>query len=171
MKVYLAGFMSGDQLEECTSWRLKIRKNYENWKGAGVKYPIDFLDPFNGPEIESIKGTGLASVGAMSNAIYNGDMMSVKSCDIIIANLDNFGSPRELVGTYFELGWQSFMQKPFILIAPEDKQELCAKHPFLNRAVGVYASAQELLDSKILNFFYKRIVHANYEIEDKMAKR
>lgn len=169
MKVYLAGFMSGDQLDECTSWRLAIRKHHENWKGAGIKYPIDFLDPFNGPEIDTIKGTGLASAGAISNAIFDGDMMSVKACDIIIANLDNFGSTREMVGTYFELGWQTMLQKPFILIAPESKQELCQKHPFLNRAVGVYGSVEELLNSKILNFFYKRIVHANYDIKKKVA--
>jgi len=165
MKVYLAGFMSGDQLEECTSWRLAIRKHYGNWKGAGVPYPIAFLDPFNGPEVDTIKGTGLASVGAMSNAIILGDMMSVRECDIIVANLNTFGSTREMVGTYMELGWQIWQQKPFILIAPEEKQELCAKHPFLNRAVGVYKSVEEVLDSKILNFFYKRINHANYEVE------
>lgn len=164
MTVYLAGFMSGDQLQECTEWRLKIRKYYENWKGAGLKYPISFLDPFNGPEITSIEGTGLASVGAMSNAIIMGDMMSVRKCDIIVANLSNFGSTREMVGTYMELGWQIWQQKPFVLLVPEDKIELANKHPFLNRNVGVFTSTEDMLDSKILNFFYKRVVHANYTI-------
>jgi len=170
MKVYLAGYMSGAVIKECVSWRLDIRDHYENWKGAGIKYPIDFLDPFNGPELESIDEKGLKS-SVPSNAIFAGDMMSVKACDLVVANLDTFGQDRPMIGTFFELGWCTAWQKDFILIVPPDQKELAENHPFLKQACAVFGSMEEFLDSKILNYFYKRINGANYEVNlEKLEK-
>lgn len=164
MKVYLAGYMSGSCLEKCLSWRIKIREHYENWKGAGIKYPIDFLDPFNGPELDSLDAKGLKS-SVPSNAIFSGDMMSVKACDLVVAHVDTFGEKREMIGTYFELGWCTAFGKPFILIAPESKKELCLNHPFLNKSANTFFNVEDFLDSKILNYYYKRINGANYKVE------
>jgi nucleoside 2-deoxyribosyltransferase len=168
MKVYLAGYMSGAVLNECVGWRIEIRDVYENWKGQHSevqhRYPIDFLDPFNGPEIDSLDSKGLKS-SVPANAIFAGDMMSVKACDLVVANLDTFGQHRPMIGTFFELGWCTAWQKDFLLIVPKEYKEVAEGHPFLKQAAGVYGSAQELIESKILNYFYKRLNGANYEFK------
>jgi ethanolamine utilization microcompartment shell protein EutS len=199
MKVYLAGYMSGSLLHECVEWRMQIRGRYENWinRATGNKehYPIEFLDPFNGPELESLDAKGLKS-SVPANAIFAGDMMSVKACDLVVANLDTFTMKllnksginlipkslpealetignlvefikniRPMIGTFFELGWCTAWQKDFILIVPEDFKDVAEHHPFLKQASGVFGSVDEFLDSKTLNYFYKRINGANYEVD------
>ena len=163
MRVYLAGYMSGAVLDKCLQWRLDVRNFYENYKGE--RYPIDFLDPFNGPEIESLDSKGLKS-DVPSNAIFHGDKMSVKECDMVVANLDTFGQTRPMIGTFFELGWCTMMDKHFILIVPESYREVAENHPFLKQASAIYFSVEEFLESKILNYFYKRINGANYAKPD-----
>jgi len=167
MRVYLAGYMAGNVIEQCLDWRLKIRDHYENWKGDH-KYPIDFLDPFNGPELDSLDGKGLKS-DVPSNAIYTGDKMSVKACDLIVANLDTFEQERPMIGTFFELGWCTAWDKHFILIVPESMKDTAQNHPFLKQASSIYYSVDQFLDSKILNYFYKRINGANYKAPKEMA--
>jgi hypothetical protein len=162
MKIYMAGYMSGAVLHECVEWRVKIRDHYENWKGA--RYPIDFLDPFNGPELESLDAKGLKS-SVPANAIFAGDMMSVKACDLVVANLDTFGQTRPMIGTYFELGWCTAWQKDFVLIVPGNYREIAENHPFLKQAAAVFGSVDEFLESKTLNYFYKRINGANYDVD------
>jgi len=164
VKIYMAGYMAGSVLDQCLEWRLKIREHYENWKGFH-KYPIDFLDPFNGPELDTIDGKGLKS-SIPSNAIFQGDKMSVKECDLMVANLDTFGQDRPMIGTFFELGWCTAFDKPFILILPESYREVAENHPFLKQASAIFFSVDEFLQSKILNYYYKRIVSANYTIPD-----
>ena len=69
-----------------------------------------------------------------------------------------------MVGTLFELGYAKAKEKPYIIIADETKIELAKNHPFLNKAIGIYKNVDELIESKILNFLFKRINPANYEI-------
>lgn len=170
LKVYLAGYMSGACLYDCVKWRVDVRNHYENWKNTGIPYPIHFLDPFNGPELESIDKEGFKS-SVPAQAIYDGDMMSVAECDLVVAYITTFGHPRPMVGTYCEIGWCTAMQKPFIVIAPDaESQKMANNHPFLGRASAVYGSVDEFLKSKILNYFYKRINGANYKVDLKQLK-
>jgi hypothetical protein len=160
MTVYLAGLMSHEKLEETVSWRLKVRKHYENWKNKG-QYEIDFIDPFNGPELDSLDKEGLKS-NIPSNAIILGDFMSVQRAQVILANLDDFGGSRPLIGTHWELAWAWMMKKPIILIVPEKLKYRYETHPFTNSATFILTSVDELLEKKVLNYFYKRINPANY---------
>lgn len=181
MTVYKAGLMSKDLLKETLEWRLKLRNAYENWKGEG-QYEIDFLCPYNGPELDSMDSLGLKSE-IPPQAIIMGDYMSVKKADLIIANLDNFGSQRPLTGTLFELAWCWQMKKPFIIIAPDKLMGYNEKgspftfyavystHPFTGQAGFVVKSVEELIERKLINYFYKRINPANYEINvNKLSK-
>lgn len=160
MYVYLAGLMSGEKLNETVSWRTQIREHYENWKGKG-RYPIDFLDPYNGPELESIDKEGLKS-SVPAKAIILGDFMSVKKADVIVANMNDFGSSRPSIGTHWEMAWAWTMDKPVILIVPKELRTRYENHPFTGSAAMIFDSVEEFLDAKSLNYFYKRINPANY---------
>jgi len=159
--IYLAGYMSGSKLNECLEWRITLRKYYENWKGQ-LRYEIEWLDPFNDLELHTIDKKGLTS-SIPSNAIFEGDLLSIRKTDLIIANINTFGETREMVGTFYELGYAKAKEKPYVIIADESKWELANKHPFLNKACGIYKSVDELIESKLLNFFFKRINPANYD--------
>lgn len=108
MYVYLAGYMSGEKLHECTEWRKQIREHYRNWeinsqspegKKEYLAFPIAFLDPFNGKEVKTIDLKGLTS-SIPPKAIIDGDLMSVKKADVVVANLDTFGADRPMIGTH-----------------------------------------------------------------------
>ena len=91
---YLAGYMSGEELEKCMNWRKQLRKKYEEYEydedeEEYVSFPFGFLDPFNGKEFESIDKKGLTS-NIPANAIFDGDYLSVKTAHGIVANLDDF---------------------------------------------------------------------------------
>jgi len=165
MYVYMAGIMLGGEFQKPTvDWRYKIRKHYENWKGQGV-YEICFLDPWNGEVNANIDNEGISNQSISGKAIFAGDKEAIKKSNIVIANFNQFTSKRPSVGTYFECGMTLAWNKPLILIVNEDEFERWNTHPFTSQAVAIYKSVDEFLESKILNWFYKRTNSAIYEWE------
>lgn len=162
MYVYLGGIMLGGRQRKSTiDWRYQIRKYYENWKGKGM-YEICFLDPWNGEIEGEIDNEGLTNSVISAKAIFEGDKKAIQKADVIIANFNQFESKRPSVGTYFECGIALALNKPLLLIVSPEEYERWSKHPFTSQACGIYKSVYQLLNSKILNWFYKRINHANY---------
>ena len=162
MHVYMAGIMLGGEFQKPTvDWRYKIRKHYENWKDKGI-YEICFLDPWNGEVDAEIDNEGLTNNKVSGNTIFMGDKLAIKKADIIIANFNQYGSKRPSVGTYFECGMTLAWDKPLILIVPEGEKERWSNHPFTSQSVAIYTSIDDFLNSKILNWFYKRINSAIY---------
>ncbi len=151
-KIYLAGYIQGNKIEECAGWRKRIREHYDDWKGYGERYPINWLDPLNGKNFESITGDGLKS-DTPPNAIIHRDYRSVTSSDLIIVNMDTFGESRPLTGTICELAWAWDKHIPIIMITTED---IYIKHPFLACFASVIVSSvDELLEKKFVNYFFK----------------
>lgn len=156
IKVYLAGYIQGSVLEECKAWRKKIREHYAHWK-EGMEYPIIWFDPLNGEE--KVSDDGLKS-NVPQNAILHRDYQCVIKSDIIVVNMDTFGSDRPLTGTMFELAWAWEHHKPIIMITTEKKYK---QHPFLQNVVSNYVdSVEELLSKKIINFYFKGWNNAIY---------
>ena len=182
LKIYLAGFISGNKIKECTGWRIEIREHYDNYSvlrnfkyGSDdykkdliscqntirvvAKYPIDWLDPLNGKELNSIDAQGLKSACPV-NSIVHRDYMSVSQADIIVANMDTFGEQRPLTGTICELAWAWDKHKPIIMITNEAKYK---DHPFLSYFASVIVKdVQTLIEEKIINHFYKGVHSAIY---------
>lgn len=177
MYVYLAGYMSGNVDKQCKEWRLKIREHYKSWDiepeyiqgepvGYEIKhivsYPICFLDPYNGPESESIDPKGLTS-NIPPNAIRDGDKLSVKHADIVVVNIDSFGQDRPTWGTPTEMAWAiDKYEHPVIVIVPPHMGDM-TRHPFVSRASWIVENVEEMLDKKCLEYFYKRMSGAIYE--------
>ncbi len=187
LKVYLAGRISGENIDLCLNWRKNIIKHYEEYKGKGA-YPISFLCPLNSGEANSVDEKGLTS-SIPPNLIYDKDLLSVKTADIIIANMDDFfeegmrynepmsiveseryinfledkiKNRRENIGTVMEVAWGLFLQKPIILIVPENREKIFELHPFTRRASVIVSSVDELLNGKYLELLYKSIASAIY---------
>jgi nucleoside 2-deoxyribosyltransferase len=155
VKVYLAGFIHGSVLEKCKSWRKRIRDFYTNYKGA--EYPIVWFDPMNGEE--GVSQDGLSS-NIPANAIVSRDYQCVVKCDIVVVNMDTFGADRPLTGTMIELGWAWEHKKTIIMITNERKY---FEHPFFKCMVSNFVeSIDELLEKKIINFYFKGWNNAIY---------
>jgi nucleoside 2-deoxyribosyltransferase len=154
MKIYLAGFMSAEFLEETTGWRKQIREHYKM-----KDWPITFLDPYNGKDLETISLDGLTS-SIPAQALVHRDYMSVSNADIIVANLKTFGSKRTPTGTICEICWAWQMHKPLILITDEEQYK---KHPFTSYfASSMYDNVEDMLEDKILEYFFKGLNNAKY---------
>lgn len=172
MYVYLAGYMSKEKIAECTIWRKGLREYYRKWEPIPIdpeteteqqwaSYPIVFLDPFNGPELESISAKGLTS-NIPPNAIRDGDYLSVRSANVVVVNIDQFGSDRASWGTPTEMAWAlDVFKHPVITIVPENLKGM-EKHPFIQRSSWVVNSWEEIIDKKCLEYFYKRMAGAIY---------
>lgn len=161
--VYLGGIMLGGDMQKPTvDWRYQIRQHFQNWKGKGI-YEICFLDPWNGEVGGIIDDEGLTNNKVPSKAIYEGDKKAIQKANLVVANFNQFGSKRISVGTFFECGMALAWNKPLVLIVPEDELERWQKHPFTSQASAIYTSVDELLESKILNWFYKRTNAAIYD--------
>jgi nucleoside 2-deoxyribosyltransferase len=162
MYVYLCGIMLGKEHKKPTvDWRYRIRQHYSQWKKQGC-YEISFLDPFNGEIDVKMDIDGLTAEGISSNTIFTGDKMAIKKSNIIVANFNQFESKRISVGTFFECGMALAYEKPLILIVPKKDMDKWKSHPFTSQSAAIFDSVDKFLDSKILNWFYKRINHANY---------
>jgi len=162
LTIYLIGLMNGEKLKETVGWRVQIRKHYENWKNSGQPYPCRFIDPYAGPELKTIDSKGFTS-NIPGTAIVDGDMMSVKSADLLVANLDTFGGSRGPIGSYYELGAGLILNKPTIIICPDKNLQ---NHPFIKKASLLLDSVDQLLEEKWINYFYKRFAGANYEWDE-----
>ena len=157
MKCYLAGYIQGSKLDECLEWRKRIRDHYESYKGK--RYPIDWLDPLNGQEMATISQDGLRS-SVPANSIIHRDYTSVMKSDIIVVNMDTFGESRPLIGTICELAWAWEHHKPIVMITDEDKYKY---HPFISYfASWIVKDVDELLEKKVINYFYKGWNNAIY---------
>jgi hypothetical protein len=88
LHVYLAGRIAGNCIQECLAWRQQIVSHYRDYKGKGA-YPIIFLDALNSKEADSIDKQGLTS-SIPPNLIYDKDLLSVETADVVVANMDDF---------------------------------------------------------------------------------
>jgi len=154
MKVYLAGYISGKMLKECTEWRIKIREHY-----AKMDWNICWLDPLNGKEFATITADGMKSA-VPGSALTDRDWMSVSNADLIVANMDTFGEVRPPIGTLCELAWAWTMRKPIIMIT---KETWYKEHPFMQEFVSWYVpDVETLIKEKLINYFYKGLNTAVY---------
>lgn len=157
MKIYLAGYIAGSVIDECTSWRKKIREHYDTWPGG--RYPISCMDPLNGERFSEISSDGNKGV-IPSHAIVHKDYRCVELADLVIANLNTFGQDRPMIGTFFELAWAYDKRKPIVLITDNESY---INHPFLAYAASwIVSDVDTLLERKIINQFYKSFNSAEY---------
>lgn len=153
MRVYLAGYINNEVIEQCSEWRKKLRTHYHNYKGQ--VYPITFLDPMNGEADYNVKleNEGLQS-RIPSRAIMLRDYHSVvKLADVVIANMNTFGRQRAPIGTIMEVAWAWEHHKPVIVISEE---ECWIKHPMFSSATAILCkNVDELIEDKWLQFLFK----------------
>lgn len=157
MKIYLSGFINGNKIEECLSWRRKIREYFDlksKWHGK-----LTFLDPLNGKSFEAIDSDGFKS-NIPAKAFLKRDHHCVRIAELVIVNLNTFGETRPPVGTICELAWAWIYDIPVIVIA-EDKHY--TEHPFVKDIADIIVSSvEELLEKEYLSYYYKGLVSADY---------
>lgn len=158
LKIYLAGFMSEKKLKETTEWRLRVRDYY-----IAKGWPIAFLDPWNGKEINNVTENGLKS-NIPPKAIVTRDFDSVSESDLIVANLDTFGETRPPVGTLSEITWGWMMKKPVICITDNPNY---FNHPFIKEfCCWIIPNIETLFSERIIDYFYKGVHGSIYTKED-----
>jgi nucleoside 2-deoxyribosyltransferase len=136
MKIYLAGLIATDYPQS-----IEWRKNTEDLLGP-VIYHI--LSPMRGKENladESGDG-GITSVSMTSKDIILRDYNDVLQSDIVLVNLNTFGSPRPLLGTIYEMAWVWQLRKRCIAICDKGNY-LMHEHPFMKETINHYFETLE----------------------------
>lgn len=158
MYIYLAGYISGKKIEKCMEWRKEVRKHYDNWKGK-ERYPIIWLDPLNGEQFGKITSDGL-KCDIPGKALVHRDYKCVSIADLLIVNMDTFGETRPLTGTIYELAWAWKNETPVIVITQDQNYK---EHPFIKDTASIIVpSVKDMLDKKIINYFWKGLHSAQY---------
>lgn len=155
IKVYLAGYISGEHIKQCIEWRRKICDYF--YKNPKWHNQICFLDPLCGKNLESISLDGNKS-NISSRAFMLRDYYGVKNADFLIVNLSIFDGKRPLIGTIFELAWAWQDHKPVIAIGI-DKNYI--EHPFIQETVvAIVPIVEDLLESELIKYYFKGTVSA-----------
>ena len=86
------------------------------------------------------------------------DLQALKSSQLVIAHMSQFGEKRNLTGSLIEIGWLSLLNIPLIMITDEAKY---INHPFLQQyASAVAKDVNEVIEKKYIDFFYKGMVNS-----------
>ncbi|MFB3779680.1 MAG: nucleoside 2-deoxyribosyltransferase [Bryobacteraceae bacterium] len=128
--VYLAGLIDTAR-PESLEWRKRAAE-------ALAPY-FNVLTPMRGKDdlTYTTRDNGITSDSMSSKDIILRDHNDVIDADIILVNLDTFGSSRPLVGTLFELAWSWQGRKRVVAILTEDNY-LMRNHPFVVESVAAY---------------------------------
>lgn len=128
--IYLAGLISSDY-PESLEWRSEA--------SYVLRVHFNVLDPLRGKgDLKEVSPDGGLNHPRLTAAdIILRDYNDVAKSDLILVHLDDFGSPRPLIGTIVELGWAWLMKKPVVAIAKESNQ-LMRTHPFVVQCVAHY---------------------------------
>lgn len=151
-RIYLCGLMAANKATR--KWREDLQSHYQkkSWND------IVWLNPFNSIPKDTISTDGLSAENIPANAIVHRDLQAMKSSQLVVAHMSQFGEERNLTGSLIEIGWLSLLNIPLIMITDEAKY---IDHPFLQ----LYASAiakdiDEVIKMKYIDFFYKGMVNA-----------
>ncbi|MGV0949064.1 MAG: nucleoside 2-deoxyribosyltransferase [Azonexus sp.] len=129
--VYLAGLISTDHPESLT-WRDRVTPKLEA-AGFEVRTPLAGKKTLKADTSDG----GITTSVTSNRAICLRDRRDVREADVVLANLELFGSPRPLVGTVVELGWAWDDKTPVVAAVAEDNY-LMRKHPFISEFVTQY---------------------------------
>jgi nucleoside 2-deoxyribosyltransferase len=135
-KIYLAGLISVDY-PESLAWRTRIAPRLE-------EIGFEILTPLHGKK--NLKAHtpdgGITSTMSSSKSIILRDRRDVRECDVVLAHLEDFGSPRPLLGTIAELAWCWDQRTPVVGIARPDNI-LMRKHPFMVEFISEYVKDED----------------------------
>ena len=159
LSIYLAGYIHGERIKECSEWRDRIKAHYTYRDTKNIR----ILDPLHGKNTSTITPDGLKS-DMPARAVLQRDMLSVQEADLIIANMDRFGEERVSVGTIMEIAWGFVFAKPIIIITDEQQY---TEHPFLfSMKSALYDSVDDMLNSGIIDYFSDGVQHSTVKPKD-----
>lgn len=120
MRIYLAGAISGCSYEEAVTWRHDVAHKLV---GYNCLNPMGDKDEL--AKEQAIRVTPLNGLHTADQAIVSRDKFSVKTSDLVLANLSYGENP--LVGTSVEIGWADAFDIPIIAVF---KKGTRFDHPF-----------------------------------------
>ena len=148
-KIYLAGLISVDY-PQSLEWRERVQPTLEGW-GFEVISPMRGIKNLKN---ETIDG-GITSSAITSKSIVLRDRRDVLESDVILMHLENFGSPRPLIGTMCEAAWAYDQRTPVVAIARADNY-LMRNHPFLVEFISRYEEDEERALIFIKQYYCRR---------------
>ena len=144
--IYLAGLIS-TEFTESLLWRIDVTPILQ---ASG----FNVLSPMRGKEKLALisKDGGVTDPRLTPKDIMLRDYNDVVQADVILMHLEDFGSPRPLLGTIVELGWAWQLKKPIVAIASENNK-LMRSHPFVREAVAHYfTTVEEAVDFSVEHY-------------------
>jgi nucleoside 2-deoxyribosyltransferase len=121
--IYLAGLIS-TAYPETHTWRLIAQD--------ALQEHATVLSPLRGKSdlFEKSKDGGITDPNLSSGDVILRDYGDIQQADIMLVNLESYGSTRPMVGTIAELAWAWERRIPIVAIA-SSSNKLMRTHPFI----------------------------------------
>ena len=137
--VYLAGLIATEH-PETFAWRqqadLLLRGKFQ------VLSPLRGKEQLYDKVLSTTTDGGLTSTKHTNRDIIMRDYQDVSRSDIILVNLEVYGSKRALLGTIYELAWAWDRKIPVVAICNSNNY-LMRQHPFVEQTVCHYFESVE----------------------------
>jgi len=133
--VYLAGLISTTH-PESLAWRDEAA--FRLVENCG----LDVLSPVRGKDMATSTDGGLSTPEQTNKSIILRDYNDIQQADILLVNLNLWGSSRPLVGTLMELAWAWEMKMPVVAVCSKGDR-LMRDHPFVQECVSHYCETVE----------------------------
>ena len=134
--LYLLGLINTD-IPETIAWRVRAAECLED--------TFNVLDPLRGKHALccTTVDSGITSSAASGKSILTRDYQDVMRSDVILANLQNYGSQRPMVGSMMEMAWAWENRTPVVAICGISSNVyshdyLMRNHPFVSQIVTEY---------------------------------
>jgi len=160
--VYLAGLIN-PQAPRTIEWRTEAAFTLQDF--------FIVLNPLRGKDLRNddkfYSSRGQLATRIESKPIVARDYRDILRSDYLLANLDDYGSDRPMVGTLFELAWAWQLCKPVIAFGeyrrPEFRNEVegitapltptLLEHPFVEQAVTEFHYSLEDATDSLLGYY------------------
>ena len=129
-KIYCSGHISGLTYKGCTDWYKELQSHINS--NIMLLAPMRFKQFLNTGEI--IQGTYEHELFGTTSSIYTRDIMDVRNCDMVVANLDLLPN-KVSIGTVVEIAVAVELRIPVVLIMKDPKTNV-HNHPFITKMAG-----------------------------------
>jgi len=151
--IYLVGQIS-PKFEETYRWRRRVIENLKH------REDIKIIDPCSNDFNKSVLEEKRYAITEQNrefgiDVLPSKDLTYVLNASIAIVNLNHYDPDKELLGSYFEMGWLYLHPEKTVIAFANDLNSYNCKHPFVKQTVDTWCKNEDEACYIIEKYFCK----------------
>lgn len=147
--IYLVGQIS-PKFEESYQWRKNVEDEFAERDDIQIINPC--ANPFNDNLLKKQKYDIRSDMGVLPPK----DLTYILRSTIAIVNLNQYDKDKELLGSYFEMGWLYTHPEKTVIAFADDLNSYVCRHPFVSQTVHAWCN-NEYAACDIINEYFSNV--------------